>query len=83
VRYELEWSTAALNSAAGLLSDDPTGLQDLVAALDQLSQEPCPVSSTALGTAGLRRLRVGRYRALYEVVDTTSTIAVIHIGRIG
>ena len=31
----------------------------------------------------LRRLRVGRYRALYEIVDPVGSIIVIHLGRVG
>jgi mRNA interferase RelE/StbE len=83
VNYPLEWSAAALNSAAGFLTDDRDGLQQLIDALDQLSDEPRPSASTALGAAGLRRLHVGRYRALYEIIDATATIAIIHIGRTG
>jgi mRNA interferase RelE/StbE len=83
VNYPLEWSAAALNSAAGFLTDDRDGLQLLIDALDQLSDEPRPPVSTAFGTTGLRRLHVGRYRALYEFIDNTATIAIIHIGRTG
>jgi mRNA interferase RelE/StbE len=83
VKYSLEWSAAALNSAAGFLADDRDGLQQLIDALDQLGDEPRPSASTALGAAGLRRLHVGRYRALYEIIDDTPTITIIHIGRTG
>jgi mRNA interferase RelE/StbE len=68
VSYVLEWSEAALNTAAGFLDDDPAGLRRLINALDGLLLDPSPEVSTGLGSGGLRRLRVGRYRALYEVV---------------
>jgi mRNA interferase RelE/StbE len=82
VSHVLEWSEAALNTAAGFLNDDPTGLGQLIEALDGLTEDSAPQTSTALGNRGLRRLHVGRYRALYEVVEP-STISIIHIGRVG
>ncbi len=82
MNYVLEWSEAALNTAAGFLDDDPVGLEALINALDGLILDPSPTASTALGSGGLRRLRVGRYRALYEIVEP-STVAIIHIGRVG
>jgi mRNA interferase RelE/StbE len=83
VSYSLEWSEQAINNAAGFLSDDSAGLAHLVAALDSLKGDPRPAASTALTSAGLRRLRVGRYRSLYRIHEDTATIAVVHIGRTG
>ncbi|WP_406300871.1 type II toxin-antitoxin system RelE/ParE family toxin [Embleya sp. NBC_00888] len=28
-------------------------------------------------------MQVGRYRVMYEITDTTLTIVVIHVGRLG
>jgi mRNA interferase RelE/StbE len=83
VSYTLTWSEAALNTAAGFLRDDTPGLHRLMEALDHLVDDPRPNHSTPLGTPNLRRLHVDRYRALYEITEPTSTITVIHIGRLG
>jgi mRNA interferase RelE/StbE len=69
VSYVLEWSEAALNTAAGFLDDDPAGLGQLIAALDELTHDSFAGASSALGDRGLRRLRVGGYRALSEIVE--------------
>ena len=81
--YSLDWYEAALNTAAGYITDDPSGLDELFDALDGLTEDPRPRKSKALTTPQLRRLRVGRYRALYEIVDSVGSIIVIHIGRVG
>jgi mRNA interferase RelE/StbE len=83
VSYTLSWNEAALNTAAGFLRDDPTGLHRLMDALDHLVDDPRPDHSTALGNPDLRRLHVDRYRALYEITEPTKVITVIHIGRLG
>jgi mRNA interferase RelE/StbE len=83
VSYSLDWYEGALNSAAEYLADDPDGLDELFDALGRLTDDPRPRRSKALTTPGLRRLRIGRYRALYEIVDSVGSIIVIHVGRIG
>ncbi len=74
------WSERAINAAAGFLGDDAHGLRQLLDAVDQLADDPQPASSVQYGSPALRRLRVGRYRVLYEVSDV---ITVIHAGRLG
>ena len=81
--YSLDWYEAALNTAAGYMADDPSGLDEFFDALDRLTDDPRPRKSKPLTTPHLRRLRVGRYRALYEIVDSVGSIIVIHIGRVG
>lgn len=60
--------------------DDPQGLRQLLDAVDTLAGDPQPASSVQYGSSTLRRLRVGRYRILYEISDA---ITVIHVGRLG
>ena len=81
--YSLDWYEGALNSAAKYISDDPTGVEELFDALGRLTDEPRPRRSKPLTAPNLRRLRVGRYRALYEIVDPVGSIIVIHLGRVG
>jgi mRNA interferase RelE/StbE len=83
VTYEVVWSERALDQAAGFLADDPAGLEQLLAAVDMLAEEPRPEATAEYGSPDVRRMHVGRYRVLYDVNDTTVTVVVIHAGRIG
>lgn len=74
------WSERALNSAASFLVDDPQGLRQLLDAVDRLADEPRPENSVEYGSPELRRLRIGRYRVLYEISDA---LTIIHVGRLG
>jgi mRNA interferase RelE/StbE len=48
---------------------------------DLLADNPRPDGTTAYGSADLRRLHAGRYRLLYEVLETQVRVAVLHLGR--
>ena len=78
--HAVVWSERALGAAAGFLGDDAHGLRQLLDAVDQLADDSQPASSVQYGSPALRRLRVGRYRVLYEISDV---ITVIHVGRLG
>jgi len=80
VTRSVVWSERALNSAAGFLGDDSQGLRQLLDAVDRLADDAQPADSVEYGSPALRRLRVGRYRILYEINDV---ITVIHLGRLG
>ena len=75
--YSIDWEPAATNTAAGFLMDDKEGLHRFIAALDALATDPRPPSSSALGSPDQRRIRIGRYRAIYEIGETQIVIAVI------
>ena len=81
--YDITWDEAAINAAARFLKDDPTGLRQLMDAVDLLAEQPRPAGSAEYGSPDLRRMHVGRYRVLYEITDATVTIVVIHVGRLG
>ncbi|MFJ8620958.1 type II toxin-antitoxin system RelE/ParE family toxin [Streptomyces clavifer] len=81
--YAITWDEAAINAAARFLKDDPTGLAQLMDAVDLLADEPRPAGSAEYGSPDLRRIHVGRYRVLYEITDATITIVVFHVGRLG
>jgi mRNA interferase RelE/StbE len=70
----------AISQAAVFLADDPAGLRGVFDAIDRLATDPRPAESFAFGSADLRRLRVGRYRVLYQVSD--EQISVGHIARV-
>lgn len=78
--YEVQWSDEALASAQHFLVDDRDGLLPVFAAVDLLAHDPRPADAFDWGGDRFR-LRVGRYRVIYEVTHQTVTIEVIHLGR--
>jgi mRNA interferase RelE/StbE len=79
VSLRVEYDERAIDQAAGFLRDDPVGVRDVLNAIDQLADEPRPTGSFPYGSPDLRRLRVGRYRVLYEI--TSDVVAIRHIAR--
>jgi mRNA interferase RelE/StbE len=69
----------AIDQLAGFLGDDPPGVEALLDAVDLLAVDPRPNGSFPYGSPDLRRLRVGRYRVLYEI--STDTVSVGHVAR--
>ena len=74
----IDYDERAISQAAAFL-DDPQGIRSVLDAIDRLADDPRPAGSFPYGSPDLRRLRVGRYRVLYEI--TEETIAVRHIAR--
>jgi mRNA interferase RelE/StbE len=78
VSLRVDYDERAISQAAAFL-DDPQGIRAVLDAIDWLANDPRPTGSFPYGSPDLRRLRVGRYRVLYEVTDVA--IAVRHIAR--
>ncbi|WP_326797706.1 type II toxin-antitoxin system RelE/ParE family toxin [Streptomyces sp. NBC_01808] len=78
--HEVVWETDAVNAATGFLADDPAGLRALIDGIDALAAEQRPKNSAPWGT-DKRRLRIGRYRAIYRIDDGRVTVLVLHVGR--
>lgn len=74
----VEYDERAISQAATFL-DDPQGIRTVLDAIDRLTDDPRPAGSFPYGSPDLRRLRVGRYRILYEVNE--DTVAIRHIAR--
>ncbi|MCM2578286.1 type II toxin-antitoxin system RelE family toxin [Streptomyces meridianus] len=81
--YSIIWDERAVDAAARFLKEDPEGLRQLFAGIDLLADDPRPVGAAEYGSPDLRRMHVGRYRVLYEIVNSTVTIIVIHVGSLG
>ncbi len=73
-----EYDERAIGQAAAFL-DDPQGIREVLGAIDGLADEPRPAGSFPYGSPDLRRLRVGRYRVLYEISE--EAVAIRHIAR--
>ncbi|GCB47634.1 hypothetical protein SNL152K_4939 [Streptomyces sp. NL15-2K] len=52
----------------------------LLKAINALTQNPEPTTSSKLGNTNLRRLRIGPYRATYEIDGGTVAIKILMIG---
>ncbi|WP_420438888.1 type II toxin-antitoxin system RelE family toxin [Candidatus Poriferisodalis sp.] len=51
----------------------------IVTAIDQLATEPLAGSTLKGGLRGLRRIRVGDYRVVYEVLDDELVVLVVRV----
>jgi mRNA interferase RelE/StbE len=79
VSLRIVFDERAIDQAAGFLADDPGALNAVLAAIDQLADEPRPAGSFPYGSPDLRRLRVGRYRVMYEI--NGDEVVIGHIAR--
>ncbi len=75
----LEKAATPVELEAAAFLDDPQGIRAVLDTIDRLADDPRPTGSFPYGSPDLRRLRVGRYRILYEI--TEDAIAVRHIAR--
>lgn len=76
---QVVWEEQAVSQAAGFL-DDPEGLKATLDAVELLADDPRPATSFPYGSPDRRRLRVGRYRVMYDV--TGDVVSVWRIARL-
>jgi mRNA interferase RelE/StbE len=79
VSLSVVYEEKAIDQAAGFLADDPVGIAAVLDAVARLADDPRPAESFPYGSPDLRRLRVGRYRVLYEIRGDVVSIG--HIAR--
>ncbi len=53
--------------------------QRIIAAIDHLATEPLAGSPLKGGLRGLRRIRVGDYRVVYELLDAELVVLVVRV----
>jgi len=81
--YEIAWADEAFAAAQAFMADDPAGLATVFDTVDDLASNPRPPTALPWGSTAFLRLRVGRYRVLYEINERLIRIDVIHLGRSG
>jgi mRNA interferase RelE/StbE len=78
VSLRIVFEEKAIDQATEFLADDPGALHAVLAAIDQLADDPRPAESFPYGPHH-RRLRVGRYRVMYEI--NGDEVVISHIAR--
>ena len=68
------------SAAKALRRVDPRDRSRLVEAIDRLADQPSAGAALKGEFGGLRRLRVGRYRIIYEALHEELTILAVRIG---
>lgn len=80
--HTIIWEPAATAGLKRLRDRDGDAVRPLVQAINGLASNPEPPESSKLGTTGIRRLRVGPYRATYEIDGDRIAIKVLMVGSI-
>ena len=80
--HSVTWSEQAVSAGSRYLNDDPAGLGQVLDATDLLADNPRPAGAFPYGSEDLLRIRVGRYRVLYEIDPVAESITVLHVARI-
>ena len=68
------------SAARALRKIHPSDRRRIVAAIDRLAQERSAGSALKGEFGGLRRLRAGRYRIIYETIHQELTVLVVRVG---
>jgi mRNA interferase RelE/StbE len=82
VSHSVTWSEQAVSAGSRYLTDDPAGLAQVLDATDLLADNPRPAGAFPYGSEDLLRIRIGRYRVLYEIDPVVQSITVLHVARI-
>lgn len=80
VTHAVVWLPGAMAAYRAVRAADPDGARRISRAVALLAGNPYPESSSALGSTAFRRLRLDRYRVLYEVAS--GTVSVMHVGSV-
>lgn len=80
--YTIIFEPAATAGLKRLRARDGNKVRPLVQAINALATNPEPPASSKLGNAGIRRLRVGPYRATYEIDGDRIAIQVLMVGSV-
>lgn len=78
--YSVRIKRSAVKALARLPKHDRVRIVD---AIDGLAKHPHAGSALKGGLRGLRRIRVGRYRVVYEVQDEALVVLVVRVAQRG
>lgn len=78
--HTIIWERVASEGLKRLRARDGDAVRPLVKAINALAANPEPSASSKLGGTNLRRLRVGIYRATYEIDGSTIAIKILMVG---
>ena len=76
VSYSIRIKRSAAREIGRIPRDDRIRI---IRAIDRLAEQPLTGSVLKGGLRGLRRVRVGRYRVLYEVLDDELVVLVVRV----
>ncbi|MFI1355079.1 type II toxin-antitoxin system RelE/ParE family toxin [Streptomyces sp. NPDC020898] len=80
MRHTIIWERNASEGLKRLRARDGDAVKPLLKAINALADNPEPATSSKLGGTNLRRLRVGSYRATYEIDGRTVSIKILMVG---
>jgi mRNA-degrading endonuclease RelE of RelBE toxin-antitoxin system len=82
VTYRVVWLPEAMSALRRLRETEPDGAQQVTAAVGGLATDPRPAATRALGRSGFHRLRLGRYRLLYEIDPDAEIVYIVNVGSV-
>jgi len=77
VSYSVRIKASAVKALKRIAADDR---RRIVEAIDRLARQPFAGTVLKGEYTGLRRLRVGRYRVVYEVLERQLVVLVVRVG---
>ena len=80
--YTVVWSIQAARARRRLRDLDPAGAALLTTAITALADDPRPAVASALGGSGWYYLRIGQFRAVYEVRHDHGVVYIDNVGRL-
>lgn len=78
--YELQYKKKAIKALAKI--NDPY-YSAIIQAIDELAENPRPQGYKKLTGRSGYRIRVGTYRIIYDILDTTLIVEIVNIGSRG
>ena len=78
--YELKYKKKAIKALAKI--NEPY-FSALIKSIDELAENPRPLGYKKLAGRNGYRIRVGKYRIIYDIIDTLLIIEIVNVGSRG
>jgi mRNA-degrading endonuclease RelE of RelBE toxin-antitoxin system len=82
VTYSVVWEIQAAGALRRLREENAAGAAWLTAAIEALAEDPRPPNAVPMGGSGWYRLRLGPYRAVYELLPDKNAVRITNVGRV-